>query len=45
MNKKEWYHDYHAGMNYAVKLYKVGNMTENHICEITNIIELHLIEG
>ncbi|MRA72715.1 helix-turn-helix domain-containing protein [Bacillus thuringiensis] len=24
-------------MNYAVKLYKEGNGTVNHICEITNV--------
>lgn len=24
-------------MNYAVKLYKEGNMTVNQICEITNV--------
>lgn len=27
----------HTGMNYAVKLYKEGNMTLNQICEITNV--------
>lgn len=31
------YHKNHAGMNYAVKLYKEGNMTVNQICEITNV--------
>ncbi|PEB95463.1 MULTISPECIES: recombinase family protein [Bacillus cereus group] len=31
------YHENHAGMNYAVKLYKEGNMTVNQICEITNV--------
>lgn len=31
------YHKKHAGMNYAVKLYKEGNVTVNQICEITNI--------
>ncbi len=31
------YHKKHAGMNYAVKLYKEGNMTVNQICEITNV--------
>ncbi|MBS2969140.1 recombinase family protein [Metabacillus sp. KIGAM252] len=31
------YHKNHAGMNYAVKLYKEGNMTVNPICEITNV--------
>lgn len=31
------YHDNHAGMNYAVKLYNEGNMTVKHICQITNI--------
>ncbi|MZF03984.1 helix-turn-helix domain-containing protein, partial [Bacillus anthracis] len=31
------YHKNHAGMNYAVKLYKEGNRTVNHICEITNV--------
>lgn len=31
------YHKNHAGMNYAVKLYKEGNMTVNKICEITNV--------
>ena len=30
-------HKNHAGMNYAVKLYKEGNMTVNQICEITNV--------
>nr|WP_320046903.1 helix-turn-helix domain-containing protein [uncultured Ilyobacter sp.] len=28
---------YHAGMNYALKLYHEGNMTVKQICEITNI--------
>ena len=45
LNKKEgkfkgWlkkYHKNHAGMNYAVKLYKEGDMTVNQICEITNV--------
>jgi len=31
------YHKNHVGMNYAVKLYKEGNMTVNQICEITNV--------
>lgn len=31
------YHDNHAGMNYAVKLYREGNMTVKKICQITNI--------
>ena len=31
------YHDNHAGMNYAVKLYHEGNMTVKEICQITNI--------
>ncbi|GAF23274.1 resolvase [Bacillus sp. JCM 19047] len=31
------YHKNHAGMNYAVKLYKEGGMTVDLICEITNI--------
>lgn len=31
------YHKNHAGMNYAVKLYKEGNRTVNQICEITNV--------
>ncbi|HDR7713709.1 recombinase family protein [Bacillus cereus] len=31
------YHENHAGMNYAVKLYKEGGMTVNQICEITNV--------
>ncbi|AAT60018.1 possible resolvase [[Bacillus thuringiensis] serovar konkukian str. 97-27] len=31
------YHKHHAGMNYAVKLYKERNGTVNHICEITNV--------
>lgn len=31
------YHKNHAGMNYAVKLYKEGNMTVKQICEITNV--------
>jgi putative membrane protein len=31
------YHDNHAGMNYAVKLYREGNMTVKEICQITNI--------
>lgn len=31
------YHKDHSGMNYAVKLYKEGNMTVKKICEITNI--------
>ncbi len=34
------YHKNHAGMNYAVKLYKEGNMTVNQIC-----LELHYIES
>ncbi|KZE66883.1 resolvase [Fictibacillus phosphorivorans] len=31
------YHKNHAGMNYAVKLYKEGDMTVRQICEITNV--------
>lgn len=31
------YHKNHAGMNYAVKLYKEGNMTVKQICEITSV--------
>ena len=31
------YHDNHAGMNYAVKLYSEGNMTVKEICQITSI--------
>lgn len=31
------YHKNHAGMNYAVKLYKEVDMTVNQICEITNV--------
>ena len=31
------YHKNHAGMNYAVKLYKEGNITVNQICEMTNV--------
>lgn len=31
------YHKNHAGMNYAIKLYKEGNMTVKQICEITNV--------
>jgi DNA invertase Pin-like site-specific DNA recombinase len=31
------YHKNHAGMNYAVNLYKEGGMTVNQICEITNV--------
>ncbi len=31
------YHKNHAGMNYAVKLYKEGDMTVNKICEIANV--------
>lgn len=31
------YHKNHAGMNYAVKLYREGNMTVKQICEITNV--------
>lgn len=32
------YHKNHAGMNYAVKLYKEGGMTVNQICEITELL-------
>lgn len=39
------YHKNHAGMNYAVKLYKEGDMTVNQICEITNVSRAHYIEG
>ena len=31
------YHGKHAGINYAVKLYKEGQMTVNQICEITSV--------
>jgi DNA invertase Pin-like site-specific DNA recombinase len=31
------YHKNHAGMNYAIKLYKEGNMTVKQICEITSV--------
>jgi len=31
------YHKNHAGMNYAVKLYKEGGMTVSQIFEITNV--------
>ncbi|MEN1761753.1 helix-turn-helix domain-containing protein, partial [Anoxynatronum sibiricum] len=31
------YHQNHAGMNYAVKLYQEGEMTVNQICDITNV--------
>lgn len=31
------YHSNHEGINYAVKLYREGNMTVKQICEITNI--------
>ena len=31
------YHKNHAGMKYAVKLYREGGMTVNQICEITNV--------
>lgn len=31
------YHKNHAGMKYAVKLYKEGGMTVNQICEVTNV--------
>lgn len=31
------YHEKHAGMNYALKLYEEGNMTVKQICEITNV--------
>lgn len=31
------YHEEHAGINYAVKLYRDGNMTVKQICQITNI--------
>ncbi|OMC83588.1 transposase [Viridibacillus sp. FSL H8-0123] len=36
------YHKNHAGMNYAVKLYKEGDMTVNQICEITNVSKASL---
>ncbi|MHC2836084.1 DNA invertase Pin-like site-specific DNA recombinase [Bacillus sp. F9_6S_D1_P_5] len=36
------YHKNHAGMNYAVKLYKEGDMTVNQICEITNVSRFSL---
>jgi DNA invertase Pin-like site-specific DNA recombinase len=31
------YHQKHAGINYAVKLYREGKMTVKQICEITNV--------
>ncbi|MFI8688537.1 recombinase family protein [Rossellomorea sp. NPDC077527] len=31
------YHSKHAGINYAIKLYKEGEMTVNQICEITRV--------
>lgn len=31
------YHKGHEGMNYAIKLYREGNMTVKKICEITNV--------
>jgi DNA invertase Pin-like site-specific DNA recombinase len=31
------YHDKHAGINYAVKLYNEGEMTVNQICDITSV--------
>src|SRR5699024_5654629 len=31
------YHSKHEGMNYAVQLYKEGNMTVKKICNITNV--------
>ncbi|MCP3742723.1 recombinase family protein [Rossellomorea sp. BNER] len=31
------YHDNHAGINYAVKLYNEGEMTVKQICEITSV--------
>lgn len=31
------YHKNHAGMNYAVNLYKKGGMIVNQICEFTNV--------
>ncbi|MBN8194226.1 recombinase family protein [Bacillus sp. NTK074B] len=31
------YHNNHAGINYAVKLYDEGEMTVNQICEITSV--------
>lgn len=31
------YHSRHEGMNYAVKLYKEGDMTVKKICNITNV--------
>jgi len=31
------YHDKHAGINYAIKLYREGKMTVKQICEITNV--------
>jgi DNA invertase Pin-like site-specific DNA recombinase len=39
------YHKNHAGMNYAVKLYKEGGMTVNHICKLQLYSELHYIES
>lgn len=31
------YHQKHAGIHYAVKLYQEGKMTVKQICEITNV--------
>lgn len=39
------YHKNHAGMKYAVKLYKEGGMTVNQICEITNVSRASLYRG
>ncbi|MDT2701763.1 helix-turn-helix domain-containing protein, partial [Enterococcus gallinarum] len=37
LQQNQKYHKNHAGMKYAVKLYKEGGMTVNQICEITNV--------
>ena len=36
------YNDNHAGMNYAIKLYREGNMTVKEICQITSISRVSL---
>ncbi|GMQ61391.1 recombinase family protein [Vallitalea maricola] len=40
--KLKKYHKNHVGINYAIKLYREGNMTVNQICQITNISRLTL---
>lgn len=35
--KMKKYHKDHAGINYAIKLYREGNMTVKQICQITNL--------